>query len=450
MVLMPDFITKDKRIKKLIKSRTANNKDFWSFRNNSCDEHARSLMQYPAMMVPRMQRELIGILLAVDPHLNKIYDPFMGSGTILLEAMLRDKEFKGRDINPLALLICKVKRGPFFIKALAEKKELLFQRLNHDKGRKKEVNFPNIDKWFRDDIQISLSKIKRAIVSEKSKWCRRFFWVALAETVRLSSNSRTSTFKLHIRPKDEIKNRNIDARRLFITIANDTFDKYKKIYEILLEKRLLKRGRYKKNIELLHGDSSLPNLKRCEKQDLIVTSPPYGDNITTVTYGQFSYLPLQWIDLDDIDDSIDPSLLNSTHRIDTESLGGSSLKALDSISLLSKKSKTFKKYKYYLSEQPIDRLKRISAFYRDFDKSLEMIIEESKPSAHMIWTVGNRSVGNKTIEMDKILTELLENKDVRKITSIKRKIPSKRMAIRNSISTTMRDESILIFQRGGV
>ena len=29
--------------------------------------------------------------------------------------------------------------------------------------------------------------------------------------------------------------------------------------------------------------------------DLICTSPPYGDNHTTVTYGQFSILPLLWI-----------------------------------------------------------------------------------------------------------------------------------------------------------
>ncbi|MTV66983.1 modification methylase, partial [Streptococcus pneumoniae] len=34
--------------------------------------------------------------------------------------------------------------------------------------------------------------------------------------------------------------------------------------------------------------------------DLICTSPPYGDNSTTVTYGQYSMLPLFWIDRTDL------------------------------------------------------------------------------------------------------------------------------------------------------
>ena len=34
--------------------------------------------------------------------------------------------------------------------------------------------------------------------------------------------------------------------------------------------------------------------------DLLVTSPPYGDNRTTVPYGQHAFLPLQWVELSDI------------------------------------------------------------------------------------------------------------------------------------------------------
>ncbi len=60
-----------------------------------------------------------------------------------------------------------------------------------------------------------------------------------------------------------------------------------------------------------------------KKYDLLISSPPYGDNATTVTYGQFSYLPLQWIDLDDINESVDKELLNLQNKIDSSSLGGS-------------------------------------------------------------------------------------------------------------------------------
>ncbi|XZJ61947.1 hypothetical protein ACSXEL_17120 (plasmid) [Clostridium perfringens] len=32
--------------------------------------------------------------------------------------------------------------------------------------------------------------------------------------------------------------------------------------------------------------------------DLLITSPPYGDSKTTVAYGQFSRLSLQWLNLE--------------------------------------------------------------------------------------------------------------------------------------------------------
>jgi len=38
---------------------------------------------------------------------------------------------------------------------------------------------------------------------------------ALAETVRLTSNSRTPTYKLHLRPEDEIRNRLSNSIKTF-------------------------------------------------------------------------------------------------------------------------------------------------------------------------------------------------------------------------------------------
>src|ERR1035438_6502972 len=57
--------------------------------------------------------------------------------------------------------------------------------------------------------------------------------------------------------------------------------------------------------------------------DLLVSSPPYGDNASTVPYGQHSFLPLQWIDLSDIDVCLRKDWLATTHEIDHRSLGGS-------------------------------------------------------------------------------------------------------------------------------
>jgi site-specific DNA-methyltransferase (cytosine-N4-specific) len=80
----------------------------------------------------------------------------------------------------------------------------------------------------------------------------------------------------------------------------------------LKEKGLLNEGIYKKNIDI-----SLADLRTADKNinaNAVITSPPYGDNDTTVSYGQHSYLPLQWIDFSDIDANIKKDdFLISTH-----------------------------------------------------------------------------------------------------------------------------------------
>ena len=66
-------------------------------------------------------------------------------------------------------------------------------------------------------------------------------------------------------------------------------------------------GYYRGDITVRLGDSA--KLKPAQDiHDLLVTSPPYGDNTSTVPYGQYSYLPLQWIDLHDIDEDANSRL----------------------------------------------------------------------------------------------------------------------------------------------
>ena len=55
-----------------------------------------------------------------------VFDPFCGSGTVLLESLLNNKNAIGIDINPLAVLISKVKTTPIDIVKLKNEFEKLF------------------------------------------------------------------------------------------------------------------------------------------------------------------------------------------------------------------------------------------------------------------------------------------------------------------------------------
>jgi len=311
----------DSRLRQRLERLTRTDRDYWSFKGNSRREHGHGLLQYPAMMVPQVARAVLRQAIDVHPEIEQVGDPFAGSGTILTESMMQGLGFSGKDINPLAVLLCRVKAGPFFVDALDEKVRQVLARIKADRRTGLEVDFPNRNKWFRRDVQIALSKIRRSIVSEHSAWARRFFWVALAEAVRFTSNSRTSTFKLHIRPEEEREERTCDAIGVFTRALTRNVRHVRDEAACLSKAGYLNRGHYCMDIDVALVDSR--ELGRAPPCDIILTSPPYGDGATTVPYGQYSYLPLQWIELSDIGPDVSADCLSSTHELDSRSLGGS-------------------------------------------------------------------------------------------------------------------------------
>ena len=83
--------------------------EYWDFKGNDQREHVHSMIKYPAVMVPNMQGEIFDIILRHDNTISNVLDPFMGSGTILVEGYLRELDVIGIDINPLSFLAVKVK-----------------------------------------------------------------------------------------------------------------------------------------------------------------------------------------------------------------------------------------------------------------------------------------------------------------------------------------------------
>lgn len=422
--------------------------DYWTFRRGVSRGQAHGLTQYPAMMVPTMQAVLLGVVTNVDSRVSAVLDPFAGSGTTLVESMRLGLNYTGQDINPLALLLCRAKAGPFHTARLASAVKNTVERANSDPGRRVEADFPGLEKWFSANAAIELSRIRRAIRCVDDVWCRRVLWTGLAETVRLTSNSRTSTFKLHIRSPDELRSRTVNPLKTFAAIiANITKRLHEEAMALREAGHLTPDGRYRGHVVLQLGDSTdlMPSARG--GHDLLVTSPPYGDNTSTVPYGQYSYLPLQWIDLDDIDEGVDSDHLRSTQEIDARSLGGSKKHAVRDVQPLLPVSRSLKETLLRLEELPADRASRVAAFYRDLDASLHQLLAALRASAYMIWTVGNRRVGGEPVPTDAILVELLAAKEVRLVTRIKRKIPNKRMATRNAIASTMSGETILVFRK---
>ena len=116
---------------KLISTLTSLPKDFWDFKYNDVREYTHGIHNYPAMMVCPISRNIIKLVKEVQ-NVETIFDPFSGSGTVLVESMLAGtKTIYGNDINPLALYLSKVKTTRLDINLLQQESQSLFYRLGH-------------------------------------------------------------------------------------------------------------------------------------------------------------------------------------------------------------------------------------------------------------------------------------------------------------------------------
>ena len=426
--------------------------EFWASAKRDPRDDMHAYMQYRAMMVPEIQRELVKVICESQTAIASVLDPFVGTATTMTSCMPLGLNFTGQDINPLAVLISRAKIGPFDNQLLAERLRNVSARIAADTLTGIEANFPNIDKWFQPQIQIELSRIRRAIRNEPRLWVRRFLWVALAETVRLTSNSRTSTYKLHIRPGEEVESRYLSAVDIFRNVASQNLDDLT-VFRKTLQEYLDNNATYTRRLAIHLQDSSekIFPLNGSHQYDLLVTSPPYGDNLSTVTYGQFSYLPLQWIDLTDIDSrAVYGDWLRTTQEIDRRSLGGrrpDDIRA--AIAYLSERSTAYRTIIEKLISLPKDRPARVTSFLVDLDNSLDPIVDAMRPNAYLVWIVGNRHVGGEEIPTDKILEELLASRGVALIKRLDRQILYRRMAARNRHASMIRKEYILVFRKQG-
>lgn len=423
--------------------------EYWDFKGNDQREHVHSMIKYPAVMVPNMQGEIFDIILRHDNTISNVLDPFMGSGTILVEGCLRGLDVIGIDINPLSFLAVKVKLQRYAINTLQNKSKDLIKRIQNDSSTDC-FEFDNIQKWYKKDIIKSLSKIRRCIMLETDKKYRQLFWVTFAEIAKQADNSRTSTFKLHIKEQRRIDDWNYDCIEKF------KFKLLENITALKDFKEMQANDICDKKVTVKYGDSlKLLADKRCFKDgsvDLVITSPPYGDNATTITYGQFSVLPLKWIPLEDIDSKkISNSVIETLSKIDSDSLGGRNYTVQSIIdSELYSYSQPFSQlYNQLTDAMQIDKARKVASFFLDFEKIITSLYKIVKENKFMVFTVGNRHVNKLEVPFDEILETIAEHYGFDVVYDFRRNILKNKNYSDTKVQNfkTIKKETILVLQK---
>ena len=361
------------------------------------------VVSYPAMMIAPMQEVVMSNYINNDT--NSIIDPFCGSGTSLMAALNIKKGLRlvGNDINPFANLITKTKLLGVDSSVVMDI-EYFRKGLNSQTKGKTSFNFAGIEKWFRVDIVESLSYIRELITQVQNRRNRLFFWCVFADILRRYSNSRSSTFKLHIKEK-----RAIDL--LVNNVANDFLSQVTQGYVFFLH------APYRSEVYKEDTLKLLPQFKDREF-DMIVTSPPYGDNATTVTYGQFSWFALNWIDSQDLE--MDGWERETSSILDSKSMGGSRCIRVHRLDEVQQEL-----IKPSVSAICLKKQKKVLNFFEDYFCFLDEAARIT--GRYIIMTLGNRTVDRVKISLSDITAKYLETKGYVIRERLSRDIPRKRI-----------------------
>ncbi len=403
--------------------------DYWSFKTADTKEYTHCYHTYPAMMIPQVARKLLADYAPEDGKLSLVFDPYVGSGTTLVECSLKGIRSAGTDLNPLARFMSKVKTTHYDLKDIAEAIGHLETALMlYNRDLVENTDFSRISNhtfWYTEDSLYRLSYLHQTILELKPE-IQDFFLLCLSETVREVSFTRNGEFKRYKMSAKQLENFNPDV---FMTFIKKTRRNAAGLESFNTTGNSLSASIHNFNTSEKIPSEILPE----ESVDMVVTSPPYGDSHTTVAYGQFSRWANEWFDFENaksldrllMGGKISKELSFETHALKNEL---ESIKALDT-----------------------KRYFEVISFLNDYWDSIRNVAKVVRPGGRVCYVVGNRRVKNVQINLDYFTAEMFEKCGYTHLTTIVRGIPNKRMPSKNSPTnktgekeSTMNNEYIVI------
>ena len=227
----------------------------WDFPERIAHSEIEGVHPYPAKFVAELPRAVLGSV--PIPSGTAVLDPFCGSGATLVECQRRGLPSVGVDLNPIACLMSRVKVSP----APPNLKEAARSALAAaERVRDPEIPvIPNLDHWFRKDIQIRLASLTQVIATAEPD-TRDILRLALSSIIVRVSNQESDTRYAAI-----AKN----------TTADDVLPMFSRAVDRLAE--VLRSRAYELSpstvietdtLQVSAGDIGVP-------VGLVITSPPY-------------------------------------------------------------------------------------------------------------------------------------------------------------------------------
>lgn len=383
----------------------------WDFKGENTTYLTHGIHPYPAKFIPQIPINLIEHL--SEPG-DTVYDPFVGSGTTMVEATLAGRGALGTDVNPLSVLLSRVKSTPLSEKQLGKVDSVLSdirdeinalygQKSITNYGEENEVgdyeefipDYKKLDFWFEDFIIDELAVIKKNIHSVDDRELRDFLRIAMSAIIISISNQDSET-RYTSRDKDLSEQ---DAFRKFENKATKM--------SRVMEEYSSRAGNVEKPDVRVADARELDFLEAESKEiDLVVTSPPYPN---ALSYHLYHRNRLVWLDFDYKE--LKPKEIGS-HRKYSKKEGGATAET----------------------------------FFEEMVDCLSKITNALSPGGYCAFVIGDSIIDGEVVENNEIIKEAGREVGLDLFTEINRTIDAQSKNVNPEIGS-IKEEHIVVLQK---
>jgi DNA modification methylase len=423
-------------------------------------DYTHLLFRYPAKFYRPIVRW------ALKNHANRthtVIDPFAGSGTLNIEALLSGRPSVGIDLDPLACFVAKAKTTPLdpdrldkslerikkqatiIARKESDLERLIGSDISRDVYNKNKKKFwvpeiPNIEHWFKRHVIVDLSALLHLLKDEVrlEKADRHFFLACYAAIIRRVSNADPT-------PVSGLEVTSIQAKR------NETRE-INVVEEFLRKSRLAIHGMRelwsathakKRHVpcEILCGDARdiestvVDHAPELLPFSLAITSPPYCN---AVEYGRRHKLEMYWLDL--IPETSSHVALSRSY-IGYRNLVGRRTNRLREFGI-SKLDRVLKR----IDESSFARAISLERYFSAMERFFYELARVTQKNADVICVIGNSTCAEVEVPTSMIVTDLASDQFYLKST-FSYAIQNHHMQYGLRNGNGIREEMVLSFRR---
>ena len=270
----------------------------WEYANSDTQHLTHNIHRYSGKFIPQIAARAISLL--TQPG-DLVVDPYCGSGTTLLESALLGRRAIGIDLNPLAVLIARVKTTPIPKATLDGLVRTLGNALGlsgtdgslplfRDSAGKK-VSEPDQDprfyhewyrKWFQPHVLKELLAIDLAIREIDDQALRDVAHIAFSDILRRSSNAHSGYPNVMFDKNSPTKGSPIPS---FLKTLKRNVEMVASLSSV---------NASWSDVCVVHGNATVLPMAN-GTVDAVISHPPY---VGSVPYAEYGMLSLRWLGVD--------------------------------------------------------------------------------------------------------------------------------------------------------